>query len=76
MNIEDKRDKGNMYYFNVLSIGDIFEYKNNVYIKTGIIKTDLIKVNAVDLKRGIWEWVQDNTDVVYLENAKVVIEWM
>ena len=74
MNIEDKRDKGNMYYFNVLSIGDIFEYKNNVYIKTGIIKTDLIKVNAVDLKRGIWEWVQDNTDVVYLENAKVVIE--
>ena len=74
MNIEDKRDKGNMYYFNVLSIGDIFEYKNNVYIKTGIIKTDLIKVNAVDLKRGIWEWIQDNTDVVYLENAKVVIE--
>ena len=74
MNIEDKRDKGNMYYFNVLSIGNIFEYKNNVYIKTGIIKTDLIKVNAVDLKRGIWEWIQDNTDVVYLENAKVVIE--
>lgn len=74
MKIEDKRDKGNTYYFNVLSIGDIFEYKNNVFIKTGIIKTDLIKVNAVDLKRGIWEWIQDNTDVVYLENAKVVIE--
>lgn len=74
MNIEDKRDKGNAYYFNVLSIGDIFEYKNNIYIKTGIIKTDLIKVNAVDLKRGIWEWIQDITDVIYLENAKVVIE--
>ena len=74
MNIEDKRDKGNTYYFNVLSIGDIFEYKNNIYIKTGIIKTDLIKVNAVDLKRGIWEWIQDAADVVYLKNARVVIE--
>lgn len=67
------KTKSNAYSFSQLSKGDVFKYKNDIFIKTEPKMTgSRLPCNAVNLDTGFWTYFNEKDNVTYV-NAELLI---